>query len=85
MQINKHRFAQGHKMRGLLALFALVASAVAFVEVGKNYHDAVGIPEAAKLKAREEAAMSARNVDFRIAGGAVAPVNSHPCLVSHTV
>lgn len=63
----------------------LVGSAVCSVEIdiGRGYHEEVGIPLAESIKAAEEAALAraAEDIDSRIVGGAVAPSNAHPYLV----
>ncbi|KAJ0176011.1 hypothetical protein K1T71_008185 [Dendrolimus kikuchii] len=62
----------------------LVASAVCSVEVniGRGYHEEIGIPLAESIRAAEEEALarSADSKDGRIVGGAVAPTNAHPYL-----
>lgn len=71
-------------MRVVIVSLLLVAVAAGFQDVQKGYHEAVGIPEAARIKAAEEDihVRSLIRTNDRIVGGAVAPVNSHPYLVS---
>ncbi|KAL0829280.1 hypothetical protein ABMA28_004093 [Loxostege sticticalis] len=72
----------------LVVVVALVASASAYVEVfgPRGYHEEIGIPLAAELKAKEDQALGsmARLLtgfdDERVVGGVVAPANSHPYL-----
>lgn len=74
----------------LVVVVALVASASAYVEVfgPRGYHEEIGIPLAAELKAKEDQALGsmARLLtgfdDERVVGGVVAPANSHPYLVT---
>lgn len=65
----------------LLVGLALVATTYAFTEVRKGYHDAVGIPEAERIRAAEEKFLTNAKGGDRIVGGALAPINSHPYLV----
>ncbi|CAD0197882.1 unnamed protein product [Chrysodeixis includens] len=70
-------------MRALLLFgFALVVSASA-VEVPATYHDTIGIPLAAEIKASEEAYLKSLPANERIIGGAIAPVNAHPYFQVH--
>lgn len=86
-------------MRGILlvslALIALASAKSVFSDqeekdVKIGYHDAVGIPEAARLKAEEEtifadgldSEIAADETNDRIVGGAIAPSSAHPHLVS---
>lgn len=69
------------KMKYLMSVFAVAAlAALAVAEVPVlNYHEAVGIKEAARIKNAEQA------VDFdgsRIVGGSVVSAGTHPFLVS---
>ncbi|KOB74999.1 Chymotrypsin-like serine protease [Operophtera brumata] len=67
----------------LLIGLSLLASASAFVGVQQNYHEAVGIPLATRIKASEDAAHARMAVVMdgdRIVGGAAAPANAHPYL-----
>ncbi|XP_013196252.1 collagenase [Amyelois transitella] len=62
-------------MKFLVVLVALAAAVLAEVPIFKDYHQEIGVPLAAKIKAREEAA------DFdgsRITGGNPAALGSHP-------
>lgn len=71
-------------MRIILVIFALIAVSSGYVNVTRGYHEAIGIPSATRIKAAEEALaeISKRSDAGRIVGGSVAPVNSHPYLVS---
>ncbi|XP_075977128.1 brachyurin-like [Anticarsia gemmatalis] len=61
-------------MRALLLFgLVLVASASAFVEVSRGYHEEVGIPAAEKIRQYEESLLA-----NRIVGGSIAPTNAHP-------
>lgn len=70
------------KLLVFLALFGLVAAAAAegFVSpINNDYHETVGIPAAARIRAAEEA------MDFdgsRIVGGSAAALGQYPYLVS---
>lgn len=75
-------------MRFLLIGVALLASAAAYVEVGLGYHEKIGIPHAAEIKAKEDAIMAKlsetekqRVVDPLIVGGVVSANAAHPFLV----
>lgn len=72
--------------------FGLAGLGVRFLDVGVGYHDRVGIPHAAKLKAAEDEIMAKQAeaeedtvvdpLDDRIVGGAVSATGAHPYLVS---
>ncbi|XP_026730343.1 brachyurin-like [Trichoplusia ni] len=65
-------------MRALVLFgLALVVSATA-VDVSVSYHDTIGIPTAAKIKAYEDAYFANRGKDEKIIGGVHAPVDAHP-------
>lgn len=75
-------------MRCLLIGLALLASAAAYVEVSVGYHEKIGIPHAAEIKAVEDAIMTElsetekqRVVDPLIVGGVVSTNAAHPFLV----
>lgn len=71
------------KMRVVVVGLLLVAVVSGYQDVQKYYHEAVGIPEAARIKAAEEKiALEKTLLDDRIVGGAIAPANAHPYLVS---
>ncbi|CAH1636791.1 unnamed protein product [Spodoptera littoralis] len=67
-------------MKGLVFGLSLIVCASALLEVQTNYHDAIGIPAAEKIRALEEASLANEAVtnDNRIVGGALAPVGAHP-------
>lgn len=67
------------KMKLFLVAFAVVAAVSAFEPIETDYHNAIGVPEAARIKAAEEA------LDFdgsRITGGSVSSLGAFPHLVS---
>lgn len=78
-------------MRCLLIGLALLATAAAYVEVSVGYHENIGIPTAAKIKAAEdeivaklaeaEEEVADQHNDDRIVGGAVSTNAAHPFLV----
>lgn len=72
-------------MRFLIVGLALLALAVAYEDVAVEYHDTIGIPNAARIKAEEERIFAqqgdVRPSDERIVGGAVSAVGAHPYLV----
>ncbi|XP_075980203.1 collagenase-like [Anticarsia gemmatalis] len=64
-------------MKTLLIVFALAALALAYEPIENNYHENVGIPEAARIMQAEQA------MDFdgsRIVGGSAANAGAHPHL-----
>ncbi|XP_045774713.1 collagenase-like [Maniola jurtina] len=64
-------------MKFLVVLAALALAAEAYVPIMYNYHEEIGIPEAARIKAAEEA------MDFdgsRIAGGSQSTLGANPHL-----
>ncbi|CAH0686295.1 unnamed protein product [Spodoptera exigua] len=67
-------------MKTLVVGLSLIVCASALLEVQTNYHDAIGIPAAEKLKALEEASLANEAVtnNNRIIGGALAPVGAYP-------
>ncbi|KAH9633628.1 hypothetical protein HF086_014596 [Spodoptera exigua] len=66
-------------MKTLVVGLSLIVCASALLEVQTNYHDAIGIPAAEKIKALEEASLNeAVTNDNRIIGGALAPVGAYP-------
>lgn len=70
----------------LLVVVGFCLSATASSVVLKPYHDAVGIPLAASIKAIEDASRSkVLMTENKIVGGAVAPVSAHPYLVSTSI
>lgn len=71
-------------MHALVVALTLVAAVSGFQDIQRGYHEAVGIPEAARIKAAEDQILARSRDGFfdRIVGGAVAPVNAHPYLVS---
>lgn len=59
-------------------LLGAVISVTCDIDIGRGYHEEIGIPLAESIKAQEDAI----NVqDERIVGGAVASWNAHPYLV----
>lgn len=68
--------------RVLFGLLLFVTYVSAYVEVGKFYHDEVGIPLAKRLlEAENNVLNNTPDVDVnRIVGGVVAPAQSHPYL-----
>ncbi|KAI8432347.1 hypothetical protein MSG28_004760 [Choristoneura fumiferana] len=66
----------------LLVGLTIVASAVALVNPSLGYHEAVGIPQAARIKAFEEQyhASVKEGQNERIVGGAVANTDAYPHL-----
>lgn len=77
-------------MRALIFLgLALVTVVSGLQEVQKGYHESVGIPEAARIKAAEDQVLALSgtvdNYSDRIVGGASAPANAHPYLVSYSL
>lgn len=63
----------------LLLVVCLAAAASAYEPIITNYHEEVGIPEAARVKKAEEA------LDFdgsRIVGGSASSLGAHPFMVS---
>ncbi|KAF9423007.1 hypothetical protein HW555_001550, partial [Spodoptera exigua] len=64
----------------LVVGLSLIVCASALLEVQTNYHDAIGIPAAEKIKALEEASLANEAVtnNNRIIGGALAPVGAYP-------
>ncbi|KAH9633629.1 hypothetical protein HF086_014597 [Spodoptera exigua] len=68
-------------MRAVILLFGCFLTDVfALLEVQTNYHDAIGIPTAERIKALEEAIQANRNITIedRIIGGELAPLNAYP-------
>ncbi|XP_075977320.1 collagenase-like [Anticarsia gemmatalis] len=64
-------------MKSLLIVFALAALALAYEPIENNYHENVGIPEAARIMQAEQA------MDFdgsRIVGGSAANAGAYPFL-----
>ncbi|CAD0197884.1 unnamed protein product [Chrysodeixis includens] len=65
-------------MRAILLFgLALVVSGSA-LEIPTSYHDTIGIPLAAKIKASEEAHFAMQRASDKIIGGVLAPANAHP-------
>ncbi|KAH9633624.1 hypothetical protein HF086_014592 [Spodoptera exigua] len=68
-------------MKSIIFLFAIFLTLVFVLsEVQTNYHDAIGIPTANRIKALEEAIQANRNITIenRIIGGELAPLNEYP-------
>lgn len=75
-------------MRVILVLgLAILASVSAHVEVNSFYHESFGIPEAQRIKDIEDKIIANQKLqeDERIVGGAIAPTNAHPYLVSLSI
>ncbi|KAF9423001.1 hypothetical protein HW555_001544 [Spodoptera exigua] len=68
-------------MKSIIFLCAIFLTLVSVLsEVQTNYHDAIGIPTANRIKALEEAIQANRNITIenRIIGGELAPLNEYP-------
>ncbi|XP_050549996.1 collagenase-like [Spodoptera frugiperda] len=68
-------------MKAIIILFGILLTGVlAVLEVPTNYHDAIGIPLAKRIKALEEAILANETIiiEDRIIGGEVAPANAFP-------
>lgn len=63
---------------------SLVALASATVEVQINYHEAIGIPAATRIKEAEDKILAnVANDGARIIGGVIAQLGAHPYMVSY--